>query len=193
MAAVVLALVSLASNVTTVRQLSGEADMVLVVRMTISKVVNSGTVWGGLPVLAGWLVRRPWQAVAAGITACLLALVVHYGVGRLFGMFDATVWAENQFWFVLAVVTGGPLGLLGAVATRNDRWGLLAALVVPVAAVVEPLYLRMFGVPVIMPWPDRVSSLVSAVVLVTLGTVGAAVVTLGHRRRRVTTGTTSPA
>lgn len=190
-AAVLLALVSLASNVTTIRQLSGEADTVLVVRMTISKVVNSGTVWGGLPILAGWLVRRPRQAVVAGITACLVALFVHYGIGRLFGMFDATVWTENQFWFVLAVVAGGPLGLLGAVASRNDRWGWLAALVVPVAAVVEPLYLRMFSVPAIMPWPDRVSSLVSAVVLIALGAVGTAVVILAHKRRQSAAGATS--
>lgn len=185
LASLVVALVSLASNATTLRQLSGEADVVLAVRLTVSKVVNSGTVWGGLPILAGWLVRRPRQAVAAGIVACLVALFVHYGAGRLFGMFDATVWTENQFWFVLAVVMGGPLGVVGAIARRNDQWGLLAALIVPVAAVLEPLYLGMFSMPEIMPWPERASSAVSAAVLIAAGTVGAATILIRHRREPV--------
>lgn len=115
-----------------------EADTLLAVRSTVSKLVNSGAVWGGLPILSGWLVRRRVQAAAAGIVACLVALVVHYGVGRLLGLFDPTVWTENRFWVVLAVVVGGPLALIGSAARRVDRWGLLARLVVPVGAVLEP-------------------------------------------------------
>lgn len=183
-ASVVVALVSLASNVTTVSQLSGGADTALAVRSTISKVVNSGVVWGGLPILAGWLVRRLGQAVAAGIAACLVALFVHYGIGRLFGLFDSTVWTENQFWFGIAVLVGGPLGLIGAVARRNDLGGLLARLVVPVAAIVEPFFLGMFNTPAILPWANRVSSVVSAVVLIAAGTAGAAAILARHRTRQ---------
>lgn len=183
-AAVVLGLVSLASNVTTLSQLSGEADSALAVRSTLSKVMNSGAVWGGLPILAGWVVRRRLQAVAAGIAACLVALFVHYGVGRLFGLFDPTVWTENQSWFGLAVVVGGPLGLIGSVARRNDPWGLSARLVVPVAAILEPLYLGMFSPPEMMPWPNRVSSVVSATLLIAAGTAAVAAILVRHRRRQ---------
>lgn len=181
-ASLVLALVSLASNVTTMSQLSGEAQAALAVRSTISKVVNSGAIWGGLPILAGWLVRRPRQAFAAGIVACLVALFVHYGLGRLLGIFDSSVWTENQFWFGLAVVVGGPLGLIGAVARRSDQWGLVARLVVPVAAVLEPFYLGMLSPPAFMPWPGRVSSVMSAVVLIAAGTAGAASIIVRHRK-----------
>lgn len=181
-ASLVLALVSLASNVTTMSQLSGEAQAALAVRSTISKVVNSGTIWGGLPILAGWLVRRPRQAFAAGIVACLVALFVHYGLGRLLGIFDSSVWTENQFWFGLAVVVGGPLGLIGAVARRSDQWGLVARLVVPVAAVLEPFYLGMLSPPAFMPWPGRVASVTSAVMLIAAGTAGAASMIVRHRK-----------
>ena len=187
-AAVALALVSLASNVTTMSQLSAEADTLLAVRSTISKLVNAGAVWGGLPILSGWLVRRPLQAAAAGVVACLTALFVHYGVGRLLGLFDAEAWTENAYWFGLAVVVGGPLGLVGAAARRKDPWGLPARLVVPVGAVLEPFYLGMFTMPAIMPWPGRVSSVVTGVVLVAAGTAGGAAVLVRHRRRQSARG-----
>ena len=182
-ASVALALVSVASNVTTMAQLSAQADNLLAVRSAVSKLVNSGTVWAGLPVLAGWLVRRRVQAAAAGIVACLIALVVHYSVGQVFGQFDSAVWVENWFWVVLAVVVGGPLGLVGAAARRIDRWGLLARLVVPVGAVLEPFYVGMFTMPAILPWPTRVSSIVSGGVLLIAGTAAGAAVFLRQGRR----------
>jgi len=191
-AAVAVALVSLASNVTSVSQLSAESNTLLAVRSIISKLANSGAVWAGLPILAGWLVRRPLQAFAAGIVASLMALLVHYGVGRLFGMFDATVWAGNQMWFALALVAGGPLGLIGAAARRSGPWGLLASLVVPAGAMLEPFYLDMFSVPTIMPWPGRVASVAAGVVLVVAGVVGAGAVLIRHRRRQFTHTCTPP-
>ncbi len=183
-AAVALALASLASNVTTMGQLSAEANTLLAVRSTISRLVNAGVVWGGLPILSGWLVRRSLQAAVAGIAACLTALFVHYGVGRLLGLFDAEVWTENEYWFGLAVVVGAPLGLVGAAARRNDTWGLLARLALPIGAVLEPFYLGMFTVPAMMPWPGRVSSVVTGVVLVAAGTAAGAAVLVRHRRRQ---------
>lgn len=185
-AATGLALASLASNVTTMSQLSGEADAVLVVRATVSKLVNSGAVWAGLAVLSGWLVRRPAQAFAAGIVACLLALVAHYGVGRVLGLFDSDVWTENSFWFVAALVLGGPLGLVGAVARRPDLWGLVARLLIPAAAVLEPFVVGMFTSPAIMPWPGRVSSFVSAMILLGGGTAGGIKVLVAARKKHLT-------
>lgn len=179
-AATGLALVSSASNVTTASQLSGEADALLVVRSTVSKLVNAGTAWAGLAVLSGWLVRRPVQAVAAGIAGCLLALVVHYGSGRILGLFGSGVWTENSYWFAAAVVLGGPLGLVGATARRPGSWGRVSRLLVPVAAALEPFATGLFTSPSVMPWTSRVSSVVTGIVLLGAGTVGGAAVLVAH-------------
>ncbi|WP_209205275.1 DUF6518 family protein [Rhodococcus sp. 1R11] len=173
-AAVAVALLSLASNVTSESQLSAQANTLLAVRSTFSKLLNSGAVWAGLPILSGWLVRRPLHAFAAGIVASLLALVVHYGVGQLFGMFDETVWAGNRIWFALAVVMGGPLGLVGVVARAGGLPGSIARLVVPAGAIIEPFFRGMFSVPTLLPWPERVASVTAGIVLVATGIVGAA-------------------
>ncbi|GLY00660.1 hypothetical protein [Actinoplanes sp. NBRC 101535] len=171
-AAAALALVSLASNVTTTSQLEGKADTLLAVRFTASRLVNAGAVWAGLAVLAGWLVRRPVPAFAAGIVALLTACAVHYGTGLLVGMFDAAVWSDNRIWLLAAAVVGGPLGLVGAVARRPGRWGLAARLIVPAGAVLEPFVIGQFTAPAILPWPTRVSGFVSGAMLLTLGLLG---------------------
>ncbi|WP_289020348.1 hypothetical protein [uncultured Ornithinimicrobium sp.] len=185
-AAIGLALVSLITNITTMSQLSGEADTLLAARFTVSKLVNAGTVWAGLAILSGWLVRRPAQAVAAGTVACLVALVVHYGVGRIFGMFDPGVWADNSYSFIAAVILGGPLGLVGAIAHGSGLWGLAARLVVPAAAVCEPFLIGMFTSPPIMPWPGRVSSVISGMILLLAGTVGGIAIIARYRRATAT-------
>ena len=186
-AAAALAVVSLASNVTTVSQLSGEANTLLAVRSTISKVVNAGAVWAGLPILSGWLVRRPLQTAAAGMVCGLTSLVVHYGLGQLFGVFGSDIWVSNAFWFLAAVVLGGPLGLVGAIARRSDWWGLLGRLTVPVGAVLQPFVLGMFTTPAFLPWPDRLSSTVSGVVLLTAGVLsGVKILARPTRRHRRT-------
>lgn len=183
-AAVGLAVMSLASNITTVSQLSGEADTLLTVRFTISKLVNAGPVWAGLGVLSGWLVRRPVQAMAAGIVACVLALGAHYGLGTILGMFDAEAWSENSYWFVAAVVLGGPLGLVGTIARRADSWGLAARLLVPVAVAIEPFATGMFNSPAILPRPDRVSSLASGMILLVGGTMGVVAVLAAAKKEQ---------
>ncbi|MEO5982449.1 MAG: hypothetical protein ABIQ13_09065 [Pedococcus sp.] len=182
-AATVLALAALASNATTTSQMEAESNTLLAVRTTVSMLVNAGTVWAGLAVLSGWLVRRPVGAFAAGVIALLVALVVHYGVGLLLGMFDPDVWTENQLYFLAAVVLGGPLALVGAIARRPDLRGVLARLVVPAGAVLEPFVVGMFTSPAIMPWPGRVAGTVSGVLLLTAGTVGCIKV-LGVARRQ---------
>jgi len=185
-AATVLALAALASNATTMSQIEAEANTLLAVRTTISRLVNAGTVWAGLAVVSGWLVRRPVHAFAAGVAALLVALVVHYGVGLILGMFDPNVWTENQFYFTASVVLGGPLGLVGAIARRPDLWGVVARLVVPAAAVLEPFVLGMFTSPAIMPWPQRVASVISGLVLLTAGTAGCIRVLVAARNQQST-------
>lgn len=177
--AVVLALLSLASNVTTTSQLSGTADGLLTARWTVSKVLNAGVVWAGLPVLAGWLVRRPVHAVLAGVASSITALVVHYGVGRAVDVFASTIWAENASWFLIATLAGAPLGVVGALARRRrSPWGLLARLTVPTGALIEPFVLGMFTAPDRLPWPDQVSGVLSELVLVTAGAAGVVAVVI---------------
>lgn len=171
-AATGLALVSLISNLTSEAQLSGQADLLQATRLTVSKVVNSGTAWAGLGIVAGWLVRRVPQAVLAGLMAGTLALLVHYGLGRLLGVFPPEVWASNSSWFLAAAITGGPLGLIGAAARRPGLLGVLARLVVPVAALAEPVVVGMFTQPQILPWPDRASSAVAGGILLAGGLIG---------------------
>lgn len=170
-AASVLGLLSLASDATTMAQISAEANTVRAVRGTVSVLLN-GTLWAGLAVLSGWLVRRPVQAAAAGVVALLAALVVHYGVGWLLGMFDTAGVLENSYWFEQALILGMPLGLVGAAARRTDRWGVMARLVIPVMAVLEPFVTRSFSTPSMMPWPQRFAATTSGVLLVLLGTAG---------------------
>jgi hypothetical protein len=146
-------------------------------------LVNSGTVWGGLAILAGWLVRRPVQAMGAGLVSLLTALGVHYGFGLAVGMFDAAAVAANAYWFAVAAVVGGPLGLVGVVARRSDWWGVVARLVVPAAAVYEPFFAGMFTRPAIMPWPDRVSAIVSGLILIAAGVAGGVAVLHAARRQ----------
>ncbi|MET8524366.1 DUF6518 family protein [Micromonospora sp. NPDC005172] len=179
-AASVLALVSLASNVTTLNQLEGKVNTLLVARLTFSQLVNAGTVWAGLAVVSGWLVRRAAPAVAAGVVALLTACIVHYGVGTAFGMFDPDVFTANLHWLMAAMLAGGPLGLVGAIARRLDPWGMAARLAVPAGAVLEPFVLGRFTTPAILPWPNRVADFVSGSVLLTAGTAGCVWV-LGRR------------
>lgn len=183
-AALALAVLSWLTNITSVAQMSGEANTFLAFRFTLSMLANSGTAWAGLAILCGWLVRRPLQAALAGIFASLLSLTAHYALGRLSGMFDASIWDENSSWFVLGVVACGPLGLIGSLARRIDGWGLLARVVVPVGAIVEPFEVGMFTPPALMNWPDRFSSIACGILLTIIGLVAGIVVFTRERKRR---------
>lgn len=175
-AAVVLALLSLASIVGTTGRAPGEGDVLLTARETVGLVLNAGVVWAGLPVLSGWLVRRPVCGFLAGVVASLAALVVHYGVGQVFDVFASTIWRENAAWFAIAALTGGPLGVVGALARSRRSWGLPARLTVPVAALLEPFVVGMFTLPERLPGPDRFSGVLAGSVLVAAGVAGVVVV-----------------
>lgn len=175
-AALTLALVSWLTNITTMAQISGEADNFLAFRFTFSKLASSGVAWAGLAILCGWLVRGPLQAAAAGVLGSLLALFVHYGLGWMSGMFSSADLLDNNYWFVTGAIVGGPLGLIGAVARRFDNWGLMARMVVPVGAMLEPIVIGMFSPPAVLPWPERFSSVVCGILITGIGVVAGAVV-----------------
>ncbi|MCM3556734.1 DUF6518 family protein [Janibacter melonis] len=102
-------------------------------------LANAGSVWAGQAVLAGWLVRRAPAAALAGPVVGLLSLVTYYVLGALTGLTPWSGLADNLGWLVAAAVAGVPLGLVGALARRRDGLGVLARLVVPAGAVLEPL------------------------------------------------------
>lgn len=166
-----LAVISLISNITSMAQLSGEDNVVLAIRLVVSKLVNSGTVWAGLAVLAGWLVRRPVPAMAAAVICCEFALAAHYTLGMLIGIMDADIWASNSHWFSSAAIFGAPLGLAGALAHRTDVLGLIARLVVPLGAVSEPFVLAMFVSFPGIQWPQQLSSAVVGGLLLAGGVI----------------------
>lgn len=178
--AALLGLVALLILITTPAQLSGEANVVRTIRLVLSKILNSGTVWGGLLFLAGWLVRSLKHAWLAGPVAGLSALAVHYGLGQLLGMtalFGASgwdLWVSNQYWFCAALLFGPPLGLLGALACHQSRWGLVARLSVPVAAVAEPIWAGMFTPLTVLPVAERFSDVISGSIMLSAGGISAA-------------------
>lgn len=176
---VILGVVALLTNLTTIEQQSGQQQTFLAARFTLSRITNAGVVWAGVSVLAGWFVRRPLQAAAAGIIAGQLALASHYLLGLALSA-PTSVVHGNEAWFVIAAVFGAPLGLVGALVHHSGRLGLLAGLVVPFGAVAEPFVRGFFTMPAIMPWPDRVSATITGAVLVMGGLVGAVVAVRRH-------------
>ncbi len=168
-ACVALALLSMVSNIVTMTELDGGLVAWSCVRKTFSKLLNSGVVWAGLPVYAGWLMRRPWMAALVGLAVAEAALALHYASGQLVGLYDAGIWPENRSWFIFALVTCPVLGLVGYPARGRGWVALLARLVVPVGAVLEALDYVWFFPPPIEPVGDRVGTLVCALVLAFAG------------------------
>lgn len=187
-----LAICSLLSNLTTAAQLAGRSNAVLAIRLTISKIFNSGTAWAGLAIAAGWCLRRPLRAAVAAVLTCELALVVHYTLGIATGQMHSSIWWSNKSWFIGAVVLGAPLGLVGSLARRRNVPGLIARLLIPAGAILEPFVMGMLPLPVSMPWPDRLSSGVCGILLLTFGLTAGYLVVQHWRRTRTQKKSVTP-
>lgn len=172
LAVILLGVSSLLVNITTSAQLSGEQQGFFAVRRTFSLVLNSGTAWAGISVLAGAIMLRRGPAAAAGMLAGTGALVVHYGVGELTGLMPPGSFGSNTLWFVAAIVTGAPLGIVGAVARSHTRWRNWARLVVPLGAVIEPFFAGWWQGSSSDTWAVTASARCAAVILTVLGLVG---------------------
>lgn len=190
--ACLLAWASLASNIQPYDQMVGRANPAKAARLVFSYLLNSGTAWAGAPVLAGWLVaarrtgdgRTRWvEAGLAGLVVAELSLAVHYATGLAIGFFEASVWVENQAWFLWGLACL-PLGMVGALARHRGALGVLARLVVPLGALAEPFVLGMFAQPAFLPWPNRLAHAVVGALLVASGLVGAVLVLVGEVTRR---------
>lgn len=189
-AAVLLAsfLLALVSLFTVIPSLRPEHDPAVVdfLRLTVSMLVNAGTVWAGLLVFAGWMVGKPCCAGVAALAAGYSSLVTHYAVGRILGVFPADIWVQKLHWFAAVTLLGPLLGIVGAWARRHTLAGRLCALVVPVGAVCEPLATGAFMLNPTWSWPMRYASVASGVLLLLAGVVGAVmVIRAGYASRRL--------
>lgn len=101
----------------------------------LSMVLNAASVWAGLGILAGWLVRRPLSALLAGPLALVVAVLAYYAygvtLGDRLGVESGEVLATGQHWILYAVLIGPVLGLIGALMRRPGWIGLLACMVLP--------------------------------------------------------------
>lgn len=187
-AVAVLALSSMVLNITLPWEMEGHWAQWSFVRKSISKVVNSGTAWAAISVYAGWYLRRLPEALVGGILAAEAALLLHYASGRFIGIYDDFVLVGNAYWFAAALVVGAPLALVGWLARRGGVIGLVAALVVPLGALVEPFETGQFlpqypGIP----WAERYSDVAGGVLLLALG-VGGVLLVLTRARRTIMAG-----
>ncbi len=180
--AAITGILALLSNITTEAQLTGQEAELLTVRLSLSKFINAGAIWAGLAIWAGWCMTGKGRAAVAGPLACTTALLIHYGLGQALSVYDSDVWASNAYWFVAAVILGIPLGLVGAIAHRPGPLGWIAALVAPAGVIAEPFAMGMFTSPagIQLPWPGRLSSIVSGTALVACGTL-LAILVARHR------------
>lgn len=182
--ALLLAVSSLLSNLTTEAQMYGRSNVFLAIRLTVSKVLNSGTAWAGLAIAAGWCVHRPLRAAMAAVLSCELALVVHYSLGIAAGQMAPSIWSDNKSWFVGALILGAPLGLAGSLARRRDAPGLIARLLIPAGAIAEPFIMNMLPPTEALPWPARLAGGVAGILLLTFGLTSAYLVVQHWRRTR---------
>lgn len=175
-----LAVISLITNLSTPQEMEGNWEAYSAIRKTLSLFFNSGTLWAAIGVYAGSQCQRPVIAGLAGLAACVATLLLHYGLGMLIGFFGPDAIAENVHWFAAGAIFGVPLGLVGWLAGRSGWLGLLARLVVPAGALIEPWLLGMFHPLAIIPWPNRFASIACGVLLTAAGiAAGARVLTRG--------------
>lgn len=141
-------------------------------RRTLSALLNTGTVWAALPILAGWWAVRMVPGAVAGLLVGEVSLLLHYLLGVAIGWFEWSTFPQNATWFVSAVVLCPLLGAAGAIARHDDWFGLVARLIVPVGAIAEPWFLGMFWPEPLFPWAIRWALIICGAVLTTAGVVG---------------------
>jgi hypothetical protein len=112
----------------------------------VSMILNAGSVWAGLAVLAGWIAYGRLAGPFAGIVSLWCAVLGYYGWGVLAGdRVDVGISGLSgavRAWSIAALVLGPLFGLAGTLIRRYDIVGSLALLVVPVGALVEVFVIR---------------------------------------------------
>lgn len=183
-----LAVIALILNVSLPGEMDGQVQTLSFIRKTLSKVFSSGTAWAAVSFYAGWLLRTPLLAAVGGVGAAVATLFIHYTLGSMLHIYQSGEIATNGIWFIAALLFGGPLGLCGAWAAQASLGGLLARLVVPAGAILEPFVMGKFVSQEISgrlrPWPERYSDMASGPILITLGAAASIYVLLSGLRNR---------
>lgn len=171
-AAVGLATLSMVSNIVVPGEDLTVQQPWTLMRRSLSTLLNTGTVWAGLPILAGWWAVRMVPGTVAGLLVGEVSLLLHYLLGVAIGWFGWSIFPQNATWFVIAALLCPLLGTVGAIARRDDWFGLVARLIVPVGAIAEPWVLGMFWPEPLLPWAVRWSLMIGGAVLTTAGAAG---------------------
>lgn len=127
--------------------------------LALSLASNAVCVWGGIGILAGWLVRRTVPAALAGALTLVVAVLVYYGLGvtvgdRKVSLGSAQLLATVEHWLLVAVVGGPLLGILGASLRRRDWLGDLGAVIVVLGTVIDMVHFHHLDREsfTILPW-----------------------------------------
>ena len=97
----VLAVLSLISNIYFSQEMEGQWQLYSCIRKIFSKLFNAGVVWAALPFLAGWRSQGLVKAAISGAAIAELTLLLHYGIGYLIGMYGSTIFMANSFGLLL--------------------------------------------------------------------------------------------
>ncbi|MBP3089142.1 hypothetical protein EML15_08295 [Corynebacterium sp. sy017] len=172
---VVLAVVSLLSDAIGMYLNDGRHQILNFWHFFFSRIFNAGVLWAALSFYVGWLFKNGrltnWYAPVIAILAMECTLIVHYGLGVLIGFMDNTIWSGNEQWFIAAVVLCGPIGWLGAIASRHDFFGYSARFTLPLIALVESMYKIYLELPCTMSCldPDHISICIVSALLFVVG------------------------
>jgi hypothetical protein len=109
-------------------------------------VLNAGWMWAAVAVAAGWFVGTRGRGACAGVLALFTTTTAYYGMDSVLrGESLSLYWGEMRGWWVVSVLFGSLLGVVGASIRRPGPTGRLAGLVVPVGAAVEMVWIPRWG------------------------------------------------
>lgn len=178
----VIAFLSAVTNITVQAEIEGELQLYSGIRRTLAELLNSGTVWAGTTIWAGWILckSRFWVAAIGGIVAGELMLFAHYLFAALlntvFPSWNLSELSENWNWVVATLVLCGPLGLIGWFSARPGRLAFLCRFAIPAGAILEPYYRGQFAFLGRQSRPEAYANAISGLVLIVFGITLAVVI-----------------
>lgn len=141
-------------------------------------LLNAGWAWAALPVAVGWIVGFVKLAVFAAPLAGFSAVLAYYLSDSILGGTPLSFYATDiVVWLIAFAVIGSAMGFVGVRARRPGLVGSLAALIVPLGASIEMIWLPR--------WPafaERSWSLGAAQVIVWVGSAVVFIVVIWRLR-----------
>lgn len=138
-----------------------------------SKLLDSGWAWAGLAIAAGWLADTSVRGAFAGALALIAATFAYFVMDSvLWGGPSPLYWSEIRSWWLVSVILGPALGVVGANIRRPGIIGLFAKLTLPIGATVQTIWLS--GAP---PGGDPALDWARAIVWIAAGVAAGIVIT----------------